>query len=230
MMSGRGSCFPSSQDLWPCDPMTTYPISSPQYILLRKSLEQQFPNSLIFVSVLVAWESGGQSGLQDPPKGLGGEFFASANLHHSLPRRRKYLLRLQGSLKCLWMGNWYIQRRWFWARFLDREGGWSSQGVRDLHVCALSFLCPEWWWLCGWGQVTDNCQPAQWGAQEKGSRQLVGWRWGEGSEVGGVEVGPWVGRQAEGRALPWSQRHLSPNSSSTSPHCYNQVKLSIAFS
>ena len=52
--------------------MTTYPISSPQYILLRKSLEQQFPNSLIFVSVLVAWESGGQSGLQDPPRDLEG--------------------------------------------------------------------------------------------------------------------------------------------------------------
>ena len=71
-MSGRGSCFPSSQDLWTCDPMTTYPISSPQYILLRKSLEQQFPNSLIFVSVLVAWESGGQSGLQDSQRDLEG--------------------------------------------------------------------------------------------------------------------------------------------------------------
>ena len=45
-----------------------------------------------------------------------------------------------------------------------------------------------------------------------------------------VEAGPWVGGQAEGRALPWSQRHLSPNPSSTNPHCCNQVKLSISFS
>lgn len=123
--------------------MTTYPISSPQYILLRKSLEQQFPNSLIFVSVLVAWESGGQSGLQDPPKDLEGRSLPL--LTSTIPSQEEEIsAQATGEFEVFVDGKLIHSKKVILSKVLDREGGWSSQGVRDLHVCALSLLCPEW--------------------------------------------------------------------------------------